>query len=113
MELETRGWRGVTCCKWPPGALEKSHLELLLLKVMSGFIPTQLLGSVSMSLAHITIRDHGDIPGQAATKDYMGCPGAVQSLAHLSLAVALERMVSVPSPGSPVELTLEAGEWVS
>ena len=59
------------------------------MKAMSESMLMQCQVSVVMSLAHITIREHGDIPGQAATKDYMGCPGAVQSLAHLSLAVAL------------------------
>lgn len=33
MELETHGWRGVSCCEWPvlpPGAMVRAQPELLL-----------------------------------------------------------------------------------
>lgn len=46
----------------PPGAMESAQSKLLL-RVLSGFVATQQQGSRLMFEAHITTREHGDIPG--------------------------------------------------
>ena len=64
MEQETPG---LACCEWPNlpiGDIVRSQPKLLL-KTMSISVPIQPQGSVSMSMAHITTREHGDVPGQA------------------------------------------------
>lgn len=49
-------------------------------------------GSVLISMAHITTREHGDIRGRGSYWGPCGRPGVVQSCLHLSLAVALWRV---------------------
>lgn len=59
MELETGGWRGGACCEWPvplPGAMVRWQPEPPL-RAMSGSMVMQ--GWVLLSVAHITIREHG------------------------------------------------------
>lgn len=41
----------------------ESAQSKLLLRVLSGFVATQQQGSRLMFEAHITTREHGDIPG--------------------------------------------------
>ena len=58
------GTRGVFCCEWPAllfGAIMKSQPELQL-KAMSGSVAVEQQKSVSISMAHITPREHGDTP---------------------------------------------------
>lgn len=66
-----------------------------------------------VSVIPTTIREHGGHPWPDSHQGLYGCPGTVQSSAHLSPAAAPERMVPAPHPGSPVELTLVVGEWVN
>lgn len=73
MELETRGWRCIAYCEWaalPPVAMASSQSKLPL-RATSGSITIQQQGSLSR--AHITTKEHGDIPGWEPS----GCPGAV------------------------------------
>jgi hypothetical protein len=59
----TGGWRGVACCEWPdlsPGVVVKSHPKLLV-RAMSESVAVQWQWSVSV--AHITTREHRGLPG--------------------------------------------------
>lgn len=59
---------------------------------MSASVAMQLQGSVLISMAHITTREHGDIRSRGSYWGPCGRPGAVQSCLHPSLAVALWRV---------------------
>lgn len=100
----------------------RSQQELPL-RAMYESVAIQWQGSVSMSVAHVTNREHGDVPG--SHRGTTGCPGAVQnwpppltaygtleSLPHFSLAAALGRAGPALCPGNTMELIL-AGMWVS
>lgn len=52
-----------------PGAMVRSRPELQL-RARSGSMPRQWQALVLMSETHITIREHGDIPGGAAFGDH-------------------------------------------
>jgi hypothetical protein len=60
----TDGWRGLACCEWsalPPGAMVIRSQPELPLRTMSESIATQQQGLVSMSMPHVTIREHEDV----------------------------------------------------
>lgn len=93
---------------------------MLLLRVISGSMAMQQQGSVWMSTAHITTRDHRDIcpwsrqlPGTTwMSRDctelgphVVGC-GILERWPHLSPDAALGRARPVPHPSNRVELVL-------
>jgi hypothetical protein len=55
------------------------------------FMATKQRGLVSMSVAQITSREHGEVSGQGSRSGPRGCPGAVQNWPRSSLAMALWR----------------------
>lgn len=61
-------------------------------------------GSVSISMAHITTKDHENIPCQGSRLGASRCQRVMQSWPHPSLAVALGRAGSVPQWGNTMEL---------
>jgi hypothetical protein len=63
-------------------------------------------GSASMSVVHITTKDHLDVPDLGSCLGPCRYPRAVQNSSCTSLVVA-------PLLGSTVELALVLGAWVS
>ena len=61
LELTTGGWKAIACCEYPALPSEtmvKSHL-MLMIRSMSAPMTRYLQGLVSISVVHITTRDHG------------------------------------------------------
>lgn len=78
---EERWNSGVACYEWPAlpcGTIMKSQPELPL-KAMSGSVAMQHQRSVSMSMAHITVREYEDIPGWSNHQGPCECPEAGQN----------------------------------
>lgn len=65
---------------------------MLPLRDMSKSVPIEHQGLASMSMAHITSIEHGDVLAWAVARDHMDGPGAVQNLPCLSLAVVRWRV---------------------
>lgn len=89
----------------PPEALVKSQ-SMLLLRAMSGSVTMYPQGSVSVSVAHITTKDHAEVPGLGCAElvpPFTGCV-TLESWPPLELAAA----VPAPLLGSTVELALVA-----
>lgn len=107
------GWRQRGCCEepaLPPWAMMQPQ-PMLPLRVTSGFIAMQLLGSLSMPVAHITTKNHADFPGLGCCLGPHWCPRVVQSRplsacsvlerwSHLLPAAALRRAGSAPLLGT-------------
>ena len=86
----------------PPETILRFQPKLPL-RSMSEFKSMQLQGSVLMSVAHITTREHGDVPGRGPARYHLdvqvlGITGptphwlfALECLPHLSPATALWR----------------------
>lgn len=71
MGLETQGLKGVSCCEWlapPPGTMVRAQSRLLLRGI-------DRPRSVSMSMAHITAKEHGDVHHWSCCR---GCPRDLQ-----------------------------------
>ena len=87
----TDGWRGLACCEWsalPPGAMVIRSQPEIPLRTMSESIATQQQGLVSMSMPHVTIREHEDSLVGAANGNYVDV--LAHPIAHwISLNVAL------------------------
>lgn len=64
---------------------------VLPLRAMSELVPMQQQGSVSLSSAYITIRDHGDIPGVGSCLGPCSCPRTLQNWPCPTWAAALWR----------------------
>lgn len=90
----------------PPGAMLRSQPKLPL-RDMSGSLAMQ--GQGSMSVPHITTREHSDFPGWDTWMS-RGC-AEQESWPHLSPVAAVEKAASVPCPGNIVELV--GGMWLS
>lgn len=58
------------------------------LRAMSGSVAMQQQGAVLMFGAHITTREHGDIPGQGSGWELHECPQDVQNWSCPSLTGA-------------------------
>jgi hypothetical protein len=72
------------------GILVRSQPKLPM-RVMSEFMGKQWQGSVLMSLAHITTREHGEVPGWSSCLGPPGCPWAVYLAPPLRACRAPER----------------------
>lgn len=93
---------------------------------MFGSMAIQWQGLVLMSEAHITTREHGEVPCQGSCWGLLGCPrgctdlvppltgcGALEKWLHLSGVAALGRVGPLFFLDSTMELALEAGVQVS
>lgn len=94
MKLDLKECQGIACCEWsvlPPKATVKSQ-SVLPLKAMSAFAAIQQKGMVVKSMAHMTIRDHGGVPGLNSCQEPHRCLRAVQNWSCPSLPAALWRV---------------------
>lgn len=66
----------------PPGTMVKCWPELPL-RAISGSMPTEWWGSVSMFVPHIASREHGDMLGLSSHQGLHGCPEAMVHLPWL------------------------------
>lgn len=123
-ELKTHGQSRVTFCEWsamPPGVMAWS-LPKLLLRVITEFMSMQWQGLVLMSLAHITIKEHGNVPDEGSSRRPLGCPrscikleltltgySTLESWPHLSPLATLRRAGPASHPGCTTELALLPG----
>jgi hypothetical protein len=64
------------CPVLPPGAMGRTQSELLM-RAMSESMTMQWQGLMLMSLAYITTREHGDVPGWSSSSGPPGCSGAI------------------------------------
>lgn len=65
---------------------------------MSGSVAAQLQGSVSMSVAYITTREHGDVPGVGSAGNHMDIQGGA---VHDWSCSSLDLMLWKTGPASP------------
>lgn len=73
---------------------------LLPLTAMSGSMAMQWLGSVSMSLTHISTREYRDVPGLGSRLGSQRCPKMGRTGPNSHQAAAFGRAGSVPHLGS-------------
>jgi hypothetical protein len=91
----------------------------LLLSTMTESVTTQWQGLMSISVAHVTTRELGDVPAKSSCQGPRGCPGAVPSWPRPLIGPDTEELS--PIGGSTQEsfaqvaqyLVLAAGVWVS
>jgi hypothetical protein len=88
--LETQEWKGIACRQPPPPPSEAMMTSQPVLQLRT--MPEGQQGLVSVSVFHVTNRDHRGVPGLGS---YLGphrhSPKAVQNWPHPSLAEALWR----------------------
>jgi hypothetical protein len=100
----------------------------LLLRTMSGSVAIQLQGSVLMSIAYVTTREHGDVPDAGSARDHIDIQGGAvhdwpcplldlvfwktdpNSHQHYE---AVGKTAFMPHPGTIVELSLGVRVGVS
>lgn len=98
----TRDLKEYPVKKTPPEAIVRSQPKLPV-RAMSESMAMKWQGSVSMSMSHITTREHGDAPGRVPVRDHLDIQGlgitgstphwlfVLESLSHLLPATALGR----------------------
>lgn len=80
-------------------------LPKLSLRAMSESRAMQWQGSVLVLVTHITMREHGDVPGQGSRLRPPECSGAVQNWPHPSFGANSEEL----APSFIIESTWKSG----
>lgn len=85
---------------------EVKSQPILTLRAMSGSMTKQQQGSVSMSMTHVTIKVHVDVPGLDCSLRPCRYPRAAQNWPCPSPTESLGRVGPAPCLGSTAELAL-------